>query len=84
MASAPAEIILVRVRNAVREAVGGWGLYTVSQIASLFADEEFTPSGEDIGDYGGQRRTECELHQAGRPYPRSPARSCTNRCSSIH
>jgi hypothetical protein len=64
MASEIPELVPVRVRNAVREAVGGWGLYTVSQIAGLFADEGFKPSREDIGDYGGQRRTECELYQA--------------------
>ena len=64
MVSDTADLVPVRVRNAVTEAVGGWGLYTVSQIATLFADEEFKPSCEDIADHGGQRRTECEVYQA--------------------
>ena len=53
------------MRTALREAVGGWGLYTVREIVTLFADEGFRLASDDGIDYGGERRTMCERCQAG-------------------
>jgi hypothetical protein len=69
----PTELVPVRVRSALRETVGGWGLYTVRDIQNLFADEGFQPA-SDNADYGGERRTMCERCQMGIDFT-SPAGS---------
>jgi hypothetical protein len=48
----------------VVEAVGGWGLYTVAQIADLFRDEGFARAVEFESSGGGQRKQEAEAFQA--------------------
>jgi hypothetical protein len=58
------QLIPRSVRQAVVEAVGGWGLYTVTQIADLFRDEGFDKAVEFESSGGGQRKQEAEAFQA--------------------
>jgi hypothetical protein len=64
-AKARSELIPRSVRQAVVDAVGGWGLYTVAEIDDLFRDEEFEPVVSFESTTGGQRRLEAEGFQAG-------------------
>jgi hypothetical protein len=52
------------VRQALIDAVGGWGLYTVAEIADLFSDEGFSRTSETTAFAGGARRQEAEAYQA--------------------
>jgi hypothetical protein len=52
------------VRVAVVDAVGGWGIYKVREIADLFLNEGFGRQEDYLGAGGGQRRQEAEAFQA--------------------
>jgi hypothetical protein len=58
------ELIPRAVRQALIDAVGGWGLYTVAEIADLFSDEGFSRTSETTAFAGGARRQEAEVYQA--------------------
>src|SRR3990170_2354573 len=58
------ELIPQAVRIAVRNAVGGWGPYSVREIIDLFNSHEFTERDDTIPDAGGQRRTAAEEFHA--------------------
>lgn len=58
------ELIPRSVRQAVLDAVGGWGPYSVAQIAALFRNEGFEPARGVQLESSGQRRQEAELFQA--------------------
>lgn len=58
------ELIPLAVRIALRNAVGGWGPYTVREIDDLFNSYGFIDRQEDIPDAGGARRTAAEAYQA--------------------
>lgn len=58
------ELIPRAVRLAVVDAVGGWGLYKVAEIADLFINEGFVPAAEFEFSGGGVRRHEAESYQA--------------------
>jgi hypothetical protein len=60
------DLIPLAVRFAVRDAVGGWGIYTVAEIGELFQAEGFQPVPPDqfVPTSGGQRRQEAERYQA--------------------
>lgn len=51
------------VRVAVVDAVGGWGIYKVREIADLFLNEGFGRKADYLGAGGGQRRQEAEAFQ---------------------
>jgi hypothetical protein len=51
------------VRVAVVDAVGGWGIYKVREIADLFLNEGFGRQVDYLGAGGGQRRQEAEAFQ---------------------
>jgi len=58
------ELIPRSVRQALIEAVGGWGLYTVTEIDSLFRNEGFTPAEGIDPESNGVRRQTAEAYQA--------------------
>lgn len=60
----PDDLIPLGVRIAVRNAVGGWGPYTVREIDDLFQSHGFIERADHVGDAGGTRRTEAEAHHA--------------------
>jgi hypothetical protein len=57
------ELIPLAVRIAVRNAVGGWGPFTVGGIHDLFESHEFTERDESVAA-AGERRTAAEQFQA--------------------
>lgn len=57
------ELIPRAVRLAVTDAVGGWGIYKVREIADLFMNQGFGRSRDYVGP-GGQRRQEADAFQA--------------------
>jgi hypothetical protein len=57
------ELIPLAVRIAVRNAVGGWGPYTLAAIHDLFNSYGFVERAE-VDDAGGARRTLAEKYQA--------------------
>lgn len=57
------ELIPVAVRIAVRNAVGGWGPFTVREIDDLFNSHEFFDEDESTPLDGGERRTAAERFQ---------------------
>jgi Abortive infection C-terminus len=57
------ELVPRAVRVAVVDAVGGWGIYKVREIADLFLNEGFGRQAEYVGVGGGQRRQEAEAFQ---------------------
>lgn len=59
-----AELIPRSIRLALREAIGGWGPYTVREIDELFASFGFEDRDLEVPDVGGQRRTRAEGYQA--------------------
>ena len=52
------------MRQASIDVVGGWGLYTVAEIADLYRNEDFEPAEDFVAASGGQRRAEAEIYQA--------------------
>jgi hypothetical protein len=58
------ELIPTAVRIALRNAVGGWGPYTVAGIDDLFNSYDFFDRDPEVPDAGGQRRTRAEEYQA--------------------
>jgi Abortive infection C-terminus len=58
------ELLPRAVQVAVVDAVGGWGLYKVREIADLFLNEGFTRAEDFVGEGGGQRRNEAAAFQA--------------------
>jgi hypothetical protein len=54
------DLIPIAVRQALRDAVGGWGPYTVREVDELFNAFGFFDQDTDIDDVGGQRRTRAE------------------------
>ena len=58
------DLIPVGVRIALRNAVGGWGPYTVREIDDLFSSYGFLDSDTEVSDAGGVRRTAAEAHHA--------------------
>src|SRR5207247_628621 len=51
-------------RIALRNAVGGWGPYTVREIEDLFRSNGFLDLDRDAADAGGARRTTAEAFHA--------------------
>ncbi|MCA1695152.1 MAG: hypothetical protein LC749_10695, partial [Actinobacteria bacterium] len=51
------------LRVAVYNAMGGWGPYTVRQIAELFLTYGFSETSDAAGDVGGARRSAAEAYQ---------------------
>lgn len=66
------DLIPRSVRQAVIDAVGGWGLYTVAEIAELYRNEEFEPARDYVATSGGQRRAEAETYQAAIDFTDAP------------
>jgi hypothetical protein len=60
----PDELIPQAVRIALRNAVGGWGPYSVREIDELFNSHGFEESDASVADAGGMRRTEAESFHA--------------------
>jgi len=58
------DLIPRTVRNALRDAVGGWGPYTVDEIAELFVAYDFKPTKGEFDQSHGQRANEAERYQA--------------------
>jgi len=58
------ELVPRAVRVAVVDAVSGWGIYKVREIADLFLNEGFGRKADYLGTGGGQRRQEAEAFQA--------------------
>ena len=58
------DLVPLEVRFAVRDAVGGWGFYTVAQIGELFEVQGFTPAADFESTASGARRAEAERYQA--------------------
>ncbi len=58
------DLIPLSVRIAVRNAVGGWGPYTVRAIDDLFQSHGFIDRDDGVPDAGGARRTTAEKYQA--------------------
>jgi hypothetical protein len=59
----PDDLIPLAVRIAVRNAVGGWGPYTVRAIDDLFQSHGFIDRDDGVPDAGGARRTTAEKYQ---------------------
>jgi hypothetical protein len=59
------DLIPLRVRLALRDAVGGWGPYDVQEIHELFAEEGFAAVPGHASTSTGQRRAAAESIQAG-------------------
>jgi hypothetical protein len=57
-------LIPLNVRIALRNAVGGWGPYTVREIDDLFHSYGFSRRDAQVEDAGGARRTEAEAFHA--------------------
>jgi hypothetical protein len=57
------DLIPLALRIALRNAVGGWGPYTVREIHDLFNSHEFVDRGQ-VQDAGGERRTAAEEFHA--------------------
>jgi len=57
------DLIPTAVRLALREAVGGWGPFTVREIDQLFASFGFEEVDLEVSDVGGQRRTRAQSYQ---------------------
>lgn len=60
MAESRGELIPPAVRIALRNAVGGWGPFTVRDIDDLFHSHDFTREDDSTPIEGGERRTEAE------------------------
>jgi hypothetical protein len=58
------ELIPIAVRIATRNAIGGWGPYTMREIDDLFKSFGFVNRDDRVADAGGQRRTLVEAYQA--------------------
>ena len=58
------DLIPIGVRIALRNAVGGWGPYSVREIDDLFRSHGFTEVDENVEDAGGERRTAAEKFHA--------------------
>lgn len=58
------DLVPIGVRIALRNAVGGWGPYTVREISDLFIGHGFTDYNGEVEDAGGARRTEAEAFQS--------------------
>lgn len=58
------ELIPRAVRQAVIDAVGGWGLYSVVEISNLFRNEGFEPAEDVDPESSGVRRQTAEVFQA--------------------
>jgi hypothetical protein len=58
------ELIPRTVRNALRDAMGGWGPYTVDEVGELFEAHDFKPTAGDYDQSHGQRANEAERYQA--------------------
>ena len=58
------ELIPLAVRYAVRDTVGGWGLYSVAKIAELFEVEGFRPASQYKPTSSGARREEADRFHA--------------------
>ena len=58
------DLVPLEVRFAVRDAVGGWGLYTVAQIGELFQVQGFEPATEFETNTSGARRSEAGRYDA--------------------
>jgi hypothetical protein len=54
------DLIPTGVRIALRNAVGGWGPFTVSDIRDLFHSHDFTREDDSTPLDGGERRTAAE------------------------
>lgn len=59
----PRDLIPAAVRIALRNAVGGWGPFTVREIDDLFNSHEFFLEDDATPLDGGERRTEAERFQ---------------------
>ena len=58
------ELIPLGVRIALRNAVGGWGPFTVREIDDLFNSHGFVERDDQLEDAGGARRTRAAAYQA--------------------
>jgi hypothetical protein len=58
------DLIPVGLRIALRNAVGGWGPYTVREIDDLFNAYGFVDKDDQVEDAGGVRRTLAAAYQA--------------------
>lgn len=58
------ELIPRTVRNALRDAMGGWGPYTVDEVGELFEAYDFKPTAGEYDISHGQRANEADRYQA--------------------
>ena len=58
------DLIPLAVRIALRNAVGGWGPYSVREIDDLFNANGFIARDDEVEDAGGARRTRAEEYHA--------------------
>jgi hypothetical protein len=56
------ELIPPSIRVALRDAVGGWGPYSVREVDELFAAFRFVDRDPEVPEVGGQRRTRAESY----------------------
>ncbi len=64
MAGRRAELVPLSIRYAVRDAVGGWGLYTANEIGELFRVEGFQPAAQFEPTASGVRRQVADAFHA--------------------
>jgi hypothetical protein len=64
MSQARRDLVPLAVRYAVRDAVGGWGMYTVAGIGELFRVEGLEPTQEFEPTASGARRNEADSFHA--------------------
>lgn len=64
MPQARRDLVPLRVRYAVRDCVGCWGLYTVAEIGDLFLVEGFQPALDFVPAASGARRQEADCYHA--------------------
>ena len=59
-----ADLIPISIRISLRNAIGGWGPYTLRQIDELFVSHGFSDFDEETHDVGGARRSRVEAFQS--------------------
>ena len=59
-----ADLIPISIRIALRNAIGGWGPYTLREIDELFISHGFSDCDDGNDDVGGARRTRAEAFQS--------------------
>lgn len=59
-----ADIVPISVRSALRDAMGGWGPYTVAEVGEIFVAYDFPPTSGEYDQSHGARANEADRYQA--------------------